>query len=70
MLGDQPRLERPLTIARHVDRPRPVIGQDGLAARPIAMIRGVVGLGAMIAFLKRRTAASSSSAEIGPWRMN
>src|SRR4029453_12908600 len=43
VLRDQARLERPLAIARDVDRERPVVGQDLFAARAVAMIRRVVG---------------------------
>jgi hypothetical protein len=42
-LGDQPRLERPLAITRHVNCQRPIIGQHGLTADPVAMIRRGVG---------------------------
>jgi hypothetical protein len=42
VFADQPRFEAPLAIARHVDRQRPVIGQHGLAARPVPMIGAVV----------------------------
>ena len=46
VLGDQPRLEGALAIARHLDRQRAIVGQDRLPARPIAMIGRVVRLGA------------------------
>jgi hypothetical protein len=39
---NQPRLKRPVTIARHGERQRPVIGQHRLTAGPVAMIRGGV----------------------------
>ena len=59
VLGDQPRLEGALAIARHVERERAVVGQDRLAARPVAMIRGVLRLGAAgrIAQMMRELAA-------------
>jgi hypothetical protein len=46
MLGNQARLKGPGPIAGHVDGERSVVGQDGLAAGPIAMIRGVLRLDA------------------------
>jgi hypothetical protein len=42
---NQLRLERLLAIARDVNRDRPIVGEDGLAAGAIAMIRGELGLG-------------------------
>jgi hypothetical protein len=41
VFADQPRFECPFAIARHLNPKRAVIGQDSLAARPIAMIRAV-----------------------------
>jgi hypothetical protein len=38
MFADQPRLETAVPVARHGERQRAVIRQDGLAAAPIAMI--------------------------------
>jgi hypothetical protein len=46
VLRNQAGFEAAFTIAWDVDRERPVVGQNGLAARPIAMIGGVFGLGA------------------------
>src|ERR1043165_9911242 len=43
VFADQPRLEGAVAIAGHLDPQRPVIGQHGLAAAPIAVIRGFVG---------------------------
>ena len=45
VFADQPRLETAVPVARHGERQRAVIRQHGLAAAPIAMIRGVFGLG-------------------------
>jgi hypothetical protein len=42
VLRDQARLERPLAVARHVDRERAVVGQYRLSARAVAIIGGVV----------------------------
>jgi hypothetical protein len=42
VFGDQPRLEGALTIPRHVNPQRTVIGQHRLATRSVAMIRRVV----------------------------
>jgi hypothetical protein len=39
---NQPRRERPLAIAWHIDPERAVIGEHGFAARPIPVIRRVV----------------------------
>ena len=44
MLGKEPRLEGARAVARHADAERPIVGQHGLAARPIAMIGGVLRL--------------------------
>jgi hypothetical protein len=46
VLANELRLEGPLPIARHNNRQRPVVGQHRLTARPVAMIRRLVGLGA------------------------
>ena len=46
MLGDEPRLKRPLAVARDVNRQRAVVGQHRLATRPIPMIGGGLRLGA------------------------
>jgi hypothetical protein len=40
---NEPRFERPVAIARHVQGERPVIGEHGLAACPVAVIRRVLG---------------------------
>jgi len=39
----QLRLERPLAIARDLNRDRPLVGEDGLPAGTIAMIAGELG---------------------------
>src|SRR5438874_4810905 len=44
MLRDQAWFESPVAITRHVEGEGAVVGQHRLAARPIAMIRGLVGL--------------------------
>ena len=46
VLGDQPRLERALAITRDLNRQRPVVGQDRLAACPVAVIGGGIRSGA------------------------
>jgi hypothetical protein len=46
LLGNEARLKGPGAVARHVDGERSVVGQPGLAAGPMAMIRGVLRLGA------------------------
>jgi hypothetical protein len=35
MLADQLRLERAVPVAWHLDRDRPIVGQDRLAAVPL-----------------------------------
>ena len=46
VLRDEARLEGPLPIPRDLDRQWAVVGQDRLAAGAVAMIGGVLGLGA------------------------
>ena len=41
VLRDQDRGEASVPVARDVDAQRPFLGQDGLAARPVAMVVGV-----------------------------
>ena len=43
MFAYQLRLERPLAIARDLNRDRPLVGEDGLPAGTIAMIAGELG---------------------------
>ena len=46
VFADQPRLETAVPVARHGEGQRAVIGEDGLATAAIAMIGGVLRLGA------------------------
>jgi hypothetical protein len=43
VFADELRLEAALAIARNLDRERPIVGQDRLAAPAVAMIRDRVG---------------------------
>jgi hypothetical protein len=45
VFADQPRLKTAVTVARHGEHQWAVIREHGLAAAPIAMIGGVLGLG-------------------------
>ena len=42
VLGDEQRLEAAFAVARHVNPYRPILGQDGLAAHPIAVVAAIV----------------------------
>ena len=42
VLADQPRLERALAIAGHLDAEGAIVGQHRLAAAPVAVIRAVI----------------------------
>ena len=45
VFANQLRLERPLAIARDLNRQGPIVGEDRLAAGAVALIRGERGLG-------------------------